>query len=335
MGRRYFEVEAASSEESWREIRAFRSRASEILPESRLPLLWSSLEQAEQQCRAASQVGFESRALNLYYGISQAGRAISAVLTRKGSGMSPEVRGHGLGIPGLDQMKALDLFALQIRGDADSNSSYGRLAGLTRSDSLNRPVPLGAIWNMIPELALDYPIEGYPSPRFVTLPSGRNGGEGEVGSLAVQATSIEADNDFEVLRSMYPRLNSVRLERYGGSSYGLTSDGSRTEEAVFTWEADSPLHKIRNSHVLMPAWCDGAEPLDPFLAWWVLLYTLSMVTRYRPVEWTKIVNVDRSKLAVPIEIALEKGLDAVPDQLHTLLTETLSPGADSTTIQPL
>ncbi|MGH3799867.1 MAG: YaaC family protein [Pseudonocardiaceae bacterium] len=40
----------------------------------------SALEQAEQQFRAAASVDYDSRALNLYYGVSQAGRAVAAGL---------------------------------------------------------------------------------------------------------------------------------------------------------------------------------------------------------------------------------------------------------------
>ena len=159
-----------------------------------------------------------------------------------------------------------------------------------------------------------------PSPRFVTTPYARNESGGGRESFAVQATSGEAENECEALRSLYPRLGEAHLERYGGGSYGETPDGSRTDEAVFSWNDRTPLHKIRNSDVLMPAWYAGADPLDPFLTWWVLLYSLSMVTRYRPVEWTKVIDVNRSRLAVPIETALEKALDAVPAQLLAILT---------------
>lgn len=44
-------------------------------------MLLAALEQSEQLLRGAADLGFASRPLNLFYGLSQAGRAISAAWT--------------------------------------------------------------------------------------------------------------------------------------------------------------------------------------------------------------------------------------------------------------
>jgi hypothetical protein len=37
------------------------------------------------------------------------------------------------------------------------------------------------------------------------------------------------------------------------------------------------------------------------MAWWAVLFTLSMLARYQPAEWATHVDVDTSSHAVPIE----------------------------------
>jgi hypothetical protein len=59
--------------------------------------------------------------------------------------------------------------------------------------------------------------------------------------------------------------------------------------------------------------------MKPLMIWWAILYSLSMLTRYRPETWTELVNVDGSNYAVPVEFILEVGPDAVPDVIaHAL-----------------
>lgn len=290
------------------------------MPSGRHELFTSSLEQAQQQFFAASSTGVESRALNLYYGISQAGRAVSAALTPTGHARGPEVNGHGLRVINLASVRANNFWEVQIAASGGENSSYGRLASLLRCDPLASPVTLGAVWHMIPELCLDYPVGDYLEPRWTNRPFARQGDAIDPRSFTVQATAAEAENDAEVLRLMYPDLSGADLIRYGGGSYSESDDGTRTEETLFAYTESGRPRKLRNSSVLMPACREGSKALDPLLTWWVLLYALSMVTRYEPVNWTRIIDVNRSPLAVPLEVALHKALEAVPAQVYSALT---------------
>ena len=322
MPKRMFELESDSTEESWRRIRTLRSCPPGSMPASRSQLFASSLEQAQQQFTAAAHIGYESRALNLYYGLSQSGRAVAAALTPDKAGKSPEVRGHGLKIVSFQSVRAKTLWDVQVRaeGGDDTDTSYGRLASLLRSDPLETPVSLGAIWHMIPEICLDYPVGEHPEPRWTNKPyaAGRETVEEKV--FTVQASPEEMQDNETRLRSLYPDLAEARLLKFGGSSYSVLDDGTRTEEALFTFERTSGLRKLRRDDILMPACSAGSKALDPLLAWWVLLYTLSMVTRYLPVVWTQCIDVNRSAMAVPLETALSKALESVPAQLYTTLT---------------
>ncbi|MDX3458713.1 hypothetical protein PV396_43480 [Streptomyces sp. ME02-8801-2C] len=57
---------------------------------------------------------------------------------------------------------------------------------------------------------------------------------------------------------------------------------------------------------------DGTQ-LHPFLAWWAVLYCLSMLTRYQPGQWTTQIDVNHSIDAAALERLLSKALIAVPE----------------------
>jgi hypothetical protein len=122
------------------------------------------------------------------------------------------------------------------------------------------------------------------------------------------------------LRALYPELREANVLKFKGGPYS-EDNGIRTDEAVFSYEGHrDPSRQLRGSTMLMPACGDSSSALDPLLTWWVLLFALSMITRYKPVQWTEIIDVNRSPLAVPLETMLTKALEAVPIQIHATLT---------------
>ena len=82
----WFDVSTRASAESWPAIRRRRSTPPNAARTgARGETFRAALEQAERQFRAAENVSYDSRALNLYYGLSQAGRAIVAASPAVGS----------------------------------------------------------------------------------------------------------------------------------------------------------------------------------------------------------------------------------------------------------
>jgi hypothetical protein len=67
------------------------------------------------------------------------------------------------------------------------------------------------------------------------------------------------------------------------------------------------------SGVVLPAVGGNSTAHDLVITWWLVLYCLSMLARYYPKEWTEILDVDKSELAVPIEHVLTAAYSAVPD----------------------
>jgi hypothetical protein len=57
------------------------------------------------------------------------------------------------------------------------------------------------------------------------------------------------------------------------------------------------------------------------MAWWAVLYTLSMLARYEPATWVKLISVDDSEHAVPIERLLERAVNHLPVLIADTITE--------------
>lgn len=63
---------------------------------------------------------------------------------------------------------------------------------------------------------------------------------------------------------------------------------------------------------LLPALGDNPKPLHPLLAWWAILYVLSMLARYEPSACVKMTDINCSVEASPIEHLLEVALARLP-----------------------
>jgi len=63
---------------------------------------------------------------------------------------------------------------------------------------------------------------------------------------------------------------------------------------------------------VFPALGGDKTALHPLLAWWALLFVLSMLARYEPASWTGHLDIDASPNTVPLESALGHALDACP-----------------------
>ena len=64
----------------------------------------------------------------------------------------------------------------------------------------------------------------------------------------------------------------------------------------------------------------GQRPTHPVVAWWAVLFALSMVARYEPDVWSRWTDVDSSDEAVPAERLLDEALIAIPELMHRVLT---------------
>ena len=116
------DLETPSREAVWRHLRALRyeppGRACRGV---RAEVFGSALEQA-QQLFAAGAVDYTSRPILVFYGLSQAGRAIAACATAGGMN-DRQLKGHGIEVSNLDQSPVYLTSLLSTTGKAASTNS--------------------------------------------------------------------------------------------------------------------------------------------------------------------------------------------------------------------
>jgi YaaC-like protein len=68
-----------------------------------------------------------------------------------------------------------------------------------------------------------------------------------------------------------------------------------------------------NDRWIFPAIAGDSLPMHPLLAWWAVLYTLSMLARYQPAAWTAHIDINTNSNAIPLETVLTRALDVCPE----------------------
>jgi YaaC-like Protein len=316
----------------WRQIRALRSdppgRAGKG---DRKRVFGSALEQAEQLLTAAGAVGYASRPILLFYGLSQVGRAIAAASTAADNN-SYKLSGHGIKTLDLDQRPPLP--ALTVKDDG--LGSFTQLAQLLGSVSLPKATPLGQLWATIPEL-LTTSLEPGPMQHLPVLQlqevhrtirvKQRN--EAWIVGLPPRPggyrTGSITEEEMSAILSSYPTLAGSRPPFH--EEIGLKDrDDFLDRSTVRALPSDTypddvldqPYRDDRDRWVFPPV-DDRGKPLHPLLAWWALLFALSMLARYEPASWISALDTDASPNAVPLEAALDHALDTCPELiLHAI-----------------
>ncbi len=100
-------------------------------------------------------------------------------------------------------------------------------------------------------------------------------------------------------------------------AYGEAAAQRKFEE-IAPWKGRS----LRDSGRVIHAKFGGDDrQLHPLLAWWAVLFALSMLARYQPGQWTAQIDVNRSKDAVAIEYLLDSALNVVPELILAAIDE--------------
>jgi len=101
-------------------------------------------------------------------------------------------------------------------------------------------------------------------------------------------------------------------------NWELPADGARSLEEKLDY-----LHAITRRYTgdwwLFPAAGTAGRSLHPLMAWWAILYTLSMLGRYQPAEWATHIDIDASPHAVAVESLLKRAMSVAP----VLIGETI------------
>lgn len=321
------------TEAVWRALRELRAQPPGYATSSaRKSTFKAALEQAQQLFAAAASVGPASRPILLFYGLSQAGRAIAACAPVRND--QYELHAHGL--TNDNATGPLADVLVQNKG----SGAFTQLAPMLGSRSLPQPVRLGDVWATVAELEL-WPLASVDRPLLrvtwerddpqVGLAHVRASVLGMPQDLISSADPDERERATSAWLNAYPALDGYTfsdpgvLGAHGGPSSwneqqhtvgcrlawplgGLTAEERRRK--ITPWRGRSLSQLDRTLHAGLAG---SDEQLHPFLCWWAVLYTLSMQARYVPHQWTRHVDVNQSQTAVPLEHLLDVALAAVPE----------------------
>jgi hypothetical protein len=191
---------------------------------------------------------------------------------------------------------------------------------------------VGKIWLTIPDLAPNAPTgtsPGYlPTIRLEDFSEdGRPNFSSWIEGMPQQFGSPNYNEDeFVAFCSAYPTLAGSTGQRV--SSQPPLLDVERQSVRVrraWTLAADQEPGEFRDGltrpylgdddRYVFPSIGGDTPALHPVLAWWAVLFALSMLARYQPDTWTTYLDVDESLYAVPLETLLDRALLTCPELL--------------------
>lgn len=308
----------------WRDLRALRHQPPGFAARGeRKRVFCAALEQAEQLFEASNSVGYSTRPILLFYGMSQAGRAVAAASTHTKNN-DWKLSGHGIGAIGLGQTPRLRDLEISNKG----KGSFTQLASILQCGSIPASVKLGDVWSTIPEL-LELPLDGSSSTWRPVLsldfqyPQNPSFCHGWIRNLPAAFGPTPREQDIVEFLKSYPSLAKHRPAQDGYVACYIDPTGGKVSvPRAWEWPRDKDVNKLYRSLTqayrseddrwVFPALGGESRPLDPLLMWWAVLYALSMLARYDPANWRKWLEVNESPDAVPLETALDIALEICP-----------------------
>lgn len=330
----------AAPPDVWSRLRATRAAppGRATATEARRRTYTAAMEQFEELMRAAEQVGPPARPLPLFYALSQAGRAVAAAHADE----PWQLRGHGLQL----KDEGRPLLDRHVSAEGGPATSFRRVAEATGSGFLAQPVTFSALCASLPDLAVVPELCGANPRALFVKPIAQSAGAVLVLSREVDAYVVNLPASVGTTENTATVL-SEHLRHYpSAAGWGLPehprlfppSDGWGAA-AVLRWRVSedvrSPNEPDRQARMREVApqyrhsdrqWCRPAVALgsllSPIMTWWALLYALSMMARYEPAAWVRLLSVDEDKLAVPLEGVLDDALEVVPHLVLDALQAT-------------
>ncbi|MFI7642331.1 YaaC family protein [Nonomuraea sp. NPDC049400] len=297
----------------------------------------SALEQCEQFLTAAGIAGYATRPVQLFYALSQAGRAIVAASPHVGN-QGWRVSGHGL------TANTNALLAADVTVTATKAGLFPAVASALNVEALvpDEPVALRELWPLLPETAHVPLTDDALLPVLLFFPHGwpevDTFSHAEVSWIPHRVKDLYGADHVRVKEHLdhYPALKDSALQvshPMGGLRWDRAGPGLTLE---VEWRSGSPplmlpdqrtlgdlgvaCYRSADDCVLTPAVGSMSTGLHPFLALWAILLALSSLARYEPAAWSKMIDIDRSAEANAIEHLLEEATTAVPAAAFYLLS---------------
>jgi hypothetical protein len=315
-----------SAAESWRTVRTVRAEpppkiARQVSRGERRVVFHTAMEQAQQQYAAAAVVGYESRALNLFYGLAQAGKALAAsspLLDQRQASADRKTwktATHGLTL----NPAGSDFWRWRVNASPGVADSFSRASIALDSPTGFKSIELGALAAQVPEFTMEWrSFDSWPRSLHVS-------------------DAMTARSDTFYLRDYSGALEPIAVQDYvalypalGGALAQLNEDGSlihhetkgpvllldssRIEgEGYRRWPTGARLYA--GSRLVFPDPGETGSSLHPLMTWWLLLFGFSILARYHPKEWTEALTMGSSPIASQIEFLLDAAVASVPELL--------------------
>ncbi|MGI5201651.1 YaaC family protein [Spirillospora sp. CA-108201] len=355
---------SAKAEDIWSQLRATRANPpgpATSTPERRRTY-GTALEQAQQMFRAAEAVGPETQPLLVFYGLSQAGRAIAAASASPlASGDGWRLHGHGIYAREMDG----PLSEVLVRSDpAGDRGSFTRLSEILDSPLLPKSarVRLEQLWDCIPENQEEPLSDALTRRRTPLSVAARHltdmiklGRELDphplvtVGVWDFPPWVLNANDPRKTLDEYLgafpealPYHSYVRTHGGPDAPPDFTRDVAGWGGLDMHWEVPegtvgtvaervAVLYRITRPYLgaphFFPAVGGATRSIHPLMAWWAVLHALSMLARYEPDQWARHIGVDEpGSRAVAIEHLLREALTAVPQLVAETIEQVAEPG---------
>jgi len=355
-------ISAGSLASPWRDIRALRADPPGFaaIDEARRKEFGASLQQAEEFAAAASDSGYATKPLQLYYGLSQGFRAVCA------AHLDADWRrfGHGLTLSDAHADALIDYVVKPVPRPLDLHTGAMSVVG---EEPLSESVTIGELLAALIEFRdFEIPEMDLPRPLFLASPLQRHhvaGNEGPAPApfLMIAVIGLSDCPDASALSKAiepYPALDGavpttwpLDPERPGGIKPGgmgwIDRDGvayfqSEDPQGTFPvfrlpFDGDNPLvyraalERLGVAHpddsllrVVQPATSKTLHPLGALVPWWALLLGLSSLARYHASQWNGALAIDHE----PIAPALERVIDLAEEIVPLYLLDGLTTGPE-------
>lgn len=337
MAKTLFDLGRWTPQESWRTIRTIRSspprNLTPVLRGDRKKVFHMALEQAQELYEAASKVGYETRPLLLFYGLSQAGRAIASASDRLGlprhRGTDAEVI-HGVS-HGLDFYTNLPagaaLWQSTVKVVPTAKDSFSRACLALDSSTDVAQVELGAIASQLLEFLYEFrDFDGWPRAFGPTLTLHRN----DIGDALLELTAFDGQPTPERIRTYltpFRALAGCEIQTLDDGGVRLDHNGHPSlliPRTMVRIDGTEP-HLLDacpylGDEVMLPSLGTASQFTHPLLSWWMLLFSLSMLARYAPKDWAGVLDLTANPNASQIEYIQDAALTSVPQLLAEVLT---------------
>lgn len=340
-GQRYVDLEITPPAVAWQMLRALRhAPPGNAAKGKRKATFNAALEQAEQFFTAATVAGTATRPVLVFYGLAQAGWAVTAADTKTDHWRLPG--GHGITTDPVQNAvngKLAD-FALFDAG----RGSFTKLADVLSAASLPERTPLGQLWGLLVEderFAL--PGMGTARPLTVGGVAGTSAALVTIGDFPTHLLTTSAGNDTTLQAqawaeqrrqvtaylAQYPDLAKCASSLPEGrplTTLGHSANEFALQVTLQRGEGDPELVPPTTGYrgqrgYAFPQVGGSPRPAHPFLLWWAVSFGLSMLARYEPTGWADRISVNNSGDATPIEHLLDRALVVAPELIHRTILQ--------------